>query len=286
MDIFDLKGPEFLQLYLMALGIAVAVSFLWRRAMMGLFLGPAQPSQLDPFDAAYLAGGKAGLGNAVLASLVHREMATFTGDRKIAVKGGDAPDLHPIERQILGGVLPNKRYSLKEFRNLVEDDDIGQKLESKGLVPTPGQHQNALALPVTLMAIVLITGLIKIGIGVSRDKPVGFLIALSVLTGVLLILSCRPGHRTWQGSSTLSAMREANASLQSNASISLTTLAAADVTLALALWGPSMLTGLRLTPLHDMLIASGGSVGSSCGSGGGCGGGGCGGGGCGGCGGG
>jgi hypothetical protein len=140
--------------------------------------------------------------------------------------------------------------------------------------------------PVTLMSIVLITGFIKIGIGVSRDKPVGFLIFLSVVTGVLLILFCRPGLRTSQGSSTLNAMREANTSLQSNAAISLTTLAAADVALAFALWGPSMLTGLRLTPLHDMLIASGGSVGSGCGSGGGCGGGGCGGGGCGGCGGG
>jgi uncharacterized protein (TIGR04222 family) len=285
MDIFNLRGPEFLDFYLMTMAIAVSVSLIWRWAMMGLFLGPPEPAQLDPFETAYLAGGKAGLANAALASLVHRKIALITTNGHIAVNTADAPDLHPVERQMLGKMSPDSRYSVVKCRGLVDGQRIREKLESKGLAATFAQRRNAAAIPVILMSILLLTGVIKIFIGISRDKPVGFLVLLSIATAGLLIFFCLPRPRTWQGSRALRDIRAANASLHSTATTSLATLSAADVAFALALWGPTILTGSPLRALRDVLMpastASGGVNGSS-----GCGGGGCGGGGCGGCGGG
>ena len=73
-------------------------------------------------------------------------------------------------------------------------------------------------------------------VGLSRDKPVGFLVAGIVLTAVvaLAFLAKRP-HRTVRGDEFLERLKARNAALQATASRDPSALKGADLTLAVAL---------------------------------------------------
>ena len=84
MNIFDLRGPEFLQFYFTLLASAVAVGIIARfiiRAMPDLTV--AEPRDLDAYDIAYLAGGKKRLADALLATLFARGLASITSTRRV-----------------------------------------------------------------------------------------------------------------------------------------------------------------------------------------------------------
>jgi len=172
----------------------------------------------------------------------------------------------------------------------------------------------AAVLRLTSAGVVLLAGLFgltKVFLGVARDRPVGFLIALLILTLIVAVafLGKRP-FRSRRGDALLGRLRQDNAALEYAAGRSVHRLADSDLVLALGLFGLSALAAGPLRHAYTSLLAARLwarvpawsswrspivlSCGSSCasfsgsGGGGGCGGGGCGGGcgggGCGGCG--
>ena len=295
MGILDLPGPEFLAAYLGIVAIAAPVAMLlrrWLRLPRGSvdvrFLG------LRPFEIGYLAEGEHRAISAMVASLAKDQVITF-GETKptIVVAGPLPPGSDTVERELLGllgtGPTTIERTSEAATSTLMP---VRRKLMELGLLIPESSAWVPRVVPALVLVAVLLLGLAKMAVGISRDRPVGFLVALCMLVagGAAWLLTAGP-RRSLLGDNVLDQLRLANAGLQQTAWVKPDRLSSADLGLAVGLFGA---TALVNGPMGDLGQAIAhrrmkddrhGSGCSSCSSG--CGGGSCGGGcggGCGGCG--
>jgi uncharacterized protein (TIGR04222 family) len=162
-------------------------------------------------------------------------------------------------------------------------------LTGRGLLIDADRAQAARVFATVAALSVPIVGAIKIAVGVSRGRPVEFLVIASILSTILaLAIFARPLRRTRRGDRVLERLTSSYQDLRRLPR----DLGSADVSMAVALFGMAALAHTPLAPLRRALEPQhqqAASYGSTCGAG--CGGGGgsscgssCGGGGCGGCG--
>lgn len=303
MNIFDLSGPDFLGFYVVAL-VGAGVLAVAVRGVLWFVLGSHEADgmhTLDPYETAYLAGGERHAMNAALASLIQRSVLSVNGvSRTVTTHKLGGGNGHPFEKDLCHSVssVGTTLQGLHD-RDFASLDAIRKRLEQLGLVFSPtatGLIRFLLVLP-----LVLVTGIgaIKIFVGLSREKPVIFLVVLTALAAFAVVKLLRwQILRTPAGNRMLKSLQSANAALQTTSATKHAKLSGEDVALSLALFGTGVLVGPSLAGLQTALMPStttnsgwGGWFNSSCGSSGcssgSCGsscGGGCGGGGCGGCG--
>lgn len=163
---------------------------------------------------------------------------------------------------------------------------IRSRPESLGLMMSPEQERLAWLAPLLLTMLVPLLGVIKIGVGMSRNRPVSFLVLLVIGSLFLFVMVLRRRtSSTRAGDHFLKTSRKAMAALKATSETSSSGLTPGDVALAFALFGPAALTGSNLSRVRTwytppVTSSSSSSCSSSCGGsscGGGCGGGGCGG---------
>ena len=297
---FDLRGPDFLAFYGIAYVAAFALAWVVRSASRGPDGAPRRGIHLDPYQIAYLNGGAVHAVNAAITALYHRDVLKVTesdGTLQVLRPGAALP--HPLEQAVYRAVDPDgregRRRQVSDVRLIVRPtvEQVGAGLKKAGLVVNDDDARAA-AVRATLVALAVpMTGLVKVMIGLSRDKPVSFLVLAVIATAVLAVavLSRRP-HRTRLGDAALRALRSVNDPLRTN----VMRVGPEALVLGVALFGLGMLgnTNLEflnrtLRPRNQSTFSSSGCGGAtSCGGfscgGSSCGGGGCGGGGCGGCG--
>lgn len=302
MNPFDLPGPRFLELYALVLGVAVVLACMVRWLMRLPADDPgAEATDLEPYEAAYLAGGARRAIETAIVRLVRRKALVFegTGGR---LKNGDGQlkDAHPLEGWIcaVAGGAPGKTAGDLQHSAVREAEKLSDGLLARGLLVRRPQAAR-LRLVSSLMVIAVgVFGLIKLVVGLERHRPVGFLAALLVGTAVVaVIFFFKMPFRSRRGDKALAHLQHENAALAFAAGRRAGELGDTDLLLAMGLFGSAVLVGGPLAHLQSALLApriqatksSGSSCGSSCssaatcgGGGGGCGGGG--GGGCGGCG--
>ena len=290
MNVLDLPGPEFLQFYFLLLAFVTIGGVLLRFMLRGPGGEiPQFASHLDPYEIAYLAGGPRGTVDAAMAGLVHSGAVTVSKGGAKLLAGSPLPaDAAPLSREIHrrissgNGRISNLR---RQARSLA--DGLAGRLRAMNVALMPGQARLVRFLPAALVGSVLLLGIAKINVGLSRHRPVSYLTMLCMLTGfITMVFAMKPSWRTRAGDRLLQQLRDRNAALRATATSAPQNLADADVAMALALFGPSVLATGALLDLKYALwppssSGAGCSGGSGCG-GGGCGGGGCGGGGCGG----
>ncbi|MGI4760006.1 MAG: TIGR04222 domain-containing membrane protein [Janthinobacterium lividum] len=154
---------------------------------------------------------------------------------------------------------------------------LDEELVTAGLVLPAPERQRLNKLPLATAAALGAFGVVKVLVGVNRDRPVGFLIfslvLLALVTGLLLYYGA---WATGRGATVLHGLAERLARQRGRAD------GPNVVIMAVAVLGVSSLHSLGLSQLAASLAPT--TTGSSGDGGSGCGGGGCGGGGCGGCG--
>lgn len=297
MNPFDLRGPDFLILFgvLSALTVVLAAVLRWSlRGPDGD--GPIEVSDLSPYHIAYLAGGARLPIHAAVAALVKEDAIHVSKSKHTLSRKDQVPEqAHPLERAVHAHVACSGEMTLSELGRIDSKSltRLHQELEEQGLLVAPAEAGLARVLPTLLVLAVTLLGMIKVAVGVARDRPVLFLVLGCVATAVVAFAGfARPVLRSRRGDRLLARLRAEHAPLASTAHARAEALAASDVTLAVGLFGIGILaTG----PYADLRAARKASdtagwsshCGSGCGGGGGgggCGGGGCGGGGCGGCG--
>jgi len=293
--IFDLNGPAFLAFYAVMLLITAIWSFTRVRSAVNRFdRAGYYPELTDPYDTAYLAAGAPRVAQLAAVRLMqsgHVEWKSgFTGKRLVfltATGGG----LNAIERKMLNAIQQkgNRGLPVPEAYTAVlpEMRALEVKLAYLGLRPTEVERRGARLSAAFPLIALLVLGLIKLLIGIARDKPVGFLIILMIVALILTLVAGSSTRRlTRSGEELLAKLRMENRP-RGNAPFE-------DVCWNLALMGPAVLAGIpAFSGIHrdlekQMGHAASGSSGGGCGTSGcgsgssGCGGGG----GCGGCGGG
>lgn len=271
---FDLPGGAFLGLYLALLVVAIIASIVIARVMRPE--GRAIP-ETDPDALAYLAGGRARMAESLVASLLEAKALVIEGRNRLRIVAQPS-DTRPAGRAILALTSPAS-WSAVASAARAPAAAIEQRLVRSGMMIDKASMMPLRLLPAVPFLLLIGFGAIKWQIGVARDKPVGFLVALLVVTAVIaLIRMLVVDRRTKGGLAALSTARERFERLRRAP-------AGGEAALAVALFGTTVLAGSALSDFHRMRTANGGDAGTASDSGSSDGGSsGCGGGGCGGCG--
>ncbi len=265
---FDLTGEPFLILYISLLsGVLIAALIT-----PTILRSPGRWQTVsDEDELAYLSGGASRFAEAVTTrllaagALVMSDKTIFTVDRAATTAVG-------VEADVLRLPSPLEWKRLKqELETRV--GPVKRRLIAAGLVMDHADTRRVWFWVVTPFLALLAFGAIKLGIGLMRDRPVGFLAILMAITTICMFLAANIKPLTKAGRDVLAAARRDADRLQ----VAPTT---AEVGLAVALFGPVVLAGSGWDAFYR--LGKGDSGGS--GDGGGDGGGGDGGGGCGGCG--
>lgn len=310
---FDLQGPTFLVLYVTLLAGACFVAYFLRKRAAGPDPGPARSLvradqdqdtifrgvRFDAYEAAYLNGGPKLAIETAIATLVQSNALHLSFvDNTLSTVAGAPRGFHPLEQAVHRLVESGEANTVRTIRVKAAEaaDRIATRLKALGLVIGGGREVISHVVPSMIMALVLLFGLVKVFVGIWRDRPIGFLFLLCCVTAFIAYrLYKSPSLRTVAGDETLERLKRENAALQSTAGAKPEGLASGDVALAMALFGMTALafsdqswSVLRKELFPPRPVSSGssscggsscGSSSSSCGSscGGGCGGGGCGG---------
>ena len=271
---FDLTGGAFLALYGVLFIATVVAGFAiprWLRPDGG----SGRTSDVDQL--AYLAGGTTRLADAVIARMLAAGSLVLEGKSAFRVVAGARAD-SVVERAILKLSSPTSLAKLQRAATSVAPTTVAA-LGRAGLlieVNTAWQVRLFQTAPYLLL---LAFGAIKWQIGTLRDRPVGYLTALLVVTAVFaLIRFAVVDRRTRSGVAAVASARAGSERLR-RAPV------ATETGLAVALFGTMVLSGSAWGDYHRLRASSGGDGSSASDGGSGDGGGsGCGGGGCGGCG--
>ncbi|MGR9106295.1 MAG: TIGR04222 domain-containing membrane protein [Gammaproteobacteria bacterium] len=292
----DFKGPEFLdffwKVWLISVLLAVILRYFLR--LPGTAGMRTTDFRTDPYLVAYVRGGGALAGTAAMAGLVQAKYLEADAKGYLQRASVNAPqNLHPLQKAVLKQVHISHKTRVADVRSgLVHElAALETRGEQEGMITARGSRTLARWLPFALAMSVPLLGIAKIIIGVSRDKPVGFLVLLTIVASLIAGIGfLRDPYRSRRGSAWLSRLERRNRSLKSAIGAHDPIQEADQLALAIGLFGVPVLASLGHEALKQTFIPPASSSSSACGGGcGGDGGGssGCGGGGgCGGCGGG
>lgn len=310
LDPFDLKGHEFLGLFVGIFTIGVIAAMLIRRAYRTL-----EPETEDPTIAADLErdvalAGCLGFGDrlathAALAGLLGRKILeierTKTGGNwlgfgietkyRVKVKSPLPSDATPLEQQIYQSIASDPAGIPVDNVHDAASPSLAanrERLEAAGYLMRDEHASPSRFLPAAIIALVVLIGWIKIGVGVWREKPVGYLVLGCVAAVIVAIAFGTATKRTVRGDQALADLRKRHKRLK--VATTGCKIDSPELGLAVGLYGFSAIHGASYFMIPEALAApkiqgGGGACGSNAssgGGGGGCGGGGCGGGGCGG----
>lgn len=284
--ILDLRGPEFLALYI---AIGGCVLLLARARMNAAERGDVvAPIDLkEPLTIAYLRGGGAEVLRVAAFSLVDRGLLLFDG-RTLCAKSKVADSLvrRPLEKALLQrlAVATTTRHLLGDTALRSACEQYAQPLRDRSLVASTATY--AARRPIFLLGAAILGGLagVKMIVALNRGHTNVGLLAVFALLGLALLFQMYRRERTARGDQALANLKVLLAGRKSQSHRIKAGGTSDDALLLAAVYGFAVLP-TESFPYLARLFPKGSSSSSSCGSscGGGCGGGGCGGG-CGGCG--
>ena len=313
----DFTGPTFLAFYGVLFLLALAAAIFLRRQLLdptrhpsaGAFGRPGA-DDLDPYEAATLWKNTRLAINAAIAALerdgaiaiVAREEKGWLTSKSSyrAVRDGPLPPrAFPLEAAVYELVARRESgLPLNELHERLEPvaRAMVNSLQERGLLLGPGTAGRRFLTVVPLLALAAF-GVLKIFVGIARDRPVGWLVLLVILATLVAAYMLGTLRRTRRGWNAIKAARLRHPLRKgfSRREVS----GGNDVAWLVGLYGIGVLTAGDFGTVQSALAAdatrgggagasSSGGCGGGCGGGGGGsggdGGGGCGGGGCGGCG--
>ncbi len=294
----DWSGPNFLSLYafICVLGILLALGV--RRLMSTPISGPpAADWQLQPYEIALLSNGPKRAVAATIVTLVGRGELTWDPNSNTFAAANLSAQDNLLERSVAGAASRSgARYADLVRGSQAAVNEMERGLLRKGLLIDPSRIALVVFGGIGVAALVLILGMLKIQVGLSRGRPVLFLILECLIYGVVaLFVLARSARRSVYGDRVVKELSADFSGLRTAGGFEATDHQSAAI--ALGLFGTAALVGSdyyylskTIAPVSSSSWASSStsgssdSGGSSCGGGGGgsgCGGGG--GGGCGGC---
>ena len=295
LNVFNWYGPEFLGFYLILLAVCFGVAGWLRWKLRVPVEGATSTGEgLDGYALAMLNGGRILAVNAAIANLVRQDaMRVDAKTGRVTSLAGRWEFAHELERVVYRAADSTDGAKVGQVREAAKSVilKMAEDLQRRGLLVADAPARRARAVPLAVMFVSTVVGSIKILIGLSRERPVSYLVILLVLSVIFSLVAFvrRPQRSRW-GSAVLRQW-QARVGAGMRVKFNPTKLPATEFALMVGLLGMSSLAGTELSGLRRALQPPAGSGGSSGGCGGGCGGGGgggggggCGGGGGGGCG--
>ena len=184
------EGLPFFVAYLITLASIIGALLAYRRIQQAF--GPAAPA-LDPYEVAWLAGGRERVVGTALASLVDRGALVMTVQKTAdKITGGtcrrttianQTVSLHAVERALLAD-LPEGPVDKDQLRQVASDrfQSMARVLEQAGILHRAGHLPRVRAVAGGLLALLLVIGFSRLWHALSHGHAVVFLLILLVLT--------------------------------------------------------------------------------------------------------
>ncbi len=276
----EMTGPEFLTLYYI-LGILVLTTvgpiYWWGRR------GPESGSaiviqNLNPYELAYLNGGKTQVVDLAVTSLVKSNVVAIDADQPWTVLSPrPAVRLDPIEQQILSSIQSGMQLQELRKGDYSRIEELRLQLQRSGFIPSDATLKEIQWINSLLMSGLLGLGVVRLVLGIMKDRPVGFLITMMIVFSMVHsgLWELSVPFRTRKGDEAMEIAKARYDHIKS-ASSSIVGLENRALLSAFAIYGSTILLGdPALASLWNVIQPPR----SDGGGGGGCGGGGCGGGG-------
>lgn len=299
-DTWGISGPSFLALYFFLIVAVAVLSSVHRRI---LFRGPSSVNAtgLGPQQVAYLNGGDRLAVYTALGGL-RAAGAIGSGPGRTLTQTGPLPSgVTPLDRAVhhaAGGHVRARDVGSDQWV-VSALDELRTGLERGGYSTTRGQRRAALMWGVAGGAAVLL-GIGRLVDGLQNDKPVGFLIPLIFLAGLVTVVMLAKASttKTKAAGRAVRDLQKRNRHLAPSQQPAYATYGATGAAMGVALFGAGALFAMDPAFAAEAEIQraaatgagssapggcgggssdSSGSGSSSCGGGSGCGGGGCGG---------
>lgn len=195
----EIPGPLFLLIY----AILGGIMFLWAKNRMKNYyttnFEPPKYDKLSPYDIAYLQQGKNGLSQLALYKLWKNGFLEFESEEKYIklkkLKNNELPK-NEIEQRIYKEMNNNMLFRSLNTKELEQDirnfaNQIKDKLKDNHLLPDDGDLKHNNQLFISTLLLMLVVGGYKLFEGVSRGKPVLFLVAFIIITIVVWFAALR-----------------------------------------------------------------------------------------------
>lgn len=308
MNPLELNGPEFLKLYGLAIFLASAVTIGYRVLFARQHENTTNLPELDPWQLAYLRGGPQAVTQTAIIDLAAKKLifGEPVSGRFVATKNAEQPRMAPIPNalyraaQMGDGIKADRTTETIKF----ECERIKLSLLELGVLQSVDQRVGLTWPGILAFGAVLILGAAKFVVGITREKPVGYLLLLILLCIGLAIILNYSSHLTRKGKlalereiETIRATRSSSQNVHSDSNQNPSTgemllYSMHPLAIGFAAMGFNGVYGSDILDANTRKLAermNAGSAGGDTSSTGGCGGGsdgggGCGGGGCGGCG--
>ncbi|MFN7562028.1 MAG: TIGR04222 domain-containing membrane protein, partial [Prosthecobacter sp.] len=284
LDVFDYRGEAFLLFYGYGFAIALVASLLLARVIAGIVSTRAKNHSLsDPYEIALLGGGARRVLDAALAALFARKMLEIQshGSQNPAtlhrVPDVMASQMHPVEEKVLNALPQDLRSLRKRFEPVAEK--LRANLEAAGWMLTNSQRSQIQLITAVPLVLMMLVGLVKVFVGMDRDKPVMFLVfALLVSLIVTVVILSKVRRRTTAGDAEWKRLARPTTAPRLTSSPPLFADIGGLAAMAVAVTGVQALAGsgyesLYQTIRHPQATSSSGCGSSGCGTSG-CGGGG------------
>jgi uncharacterized protein (TIGR04222 family) len=244
MNEFELVGTQFLPFYMIVM-LATTSGALITRAALKNVIGQYSDLDMSAYDAAYLTGGDKRVVDAAVAKLLVSEVLTATAlPPAIRVTGVMPGNADPVEHSVFQAITLHTISNVRDIYGHVSpiSQRIRPKLIEAGLILS-AERTAAIRTICTLLTLtpVVFWGLPKILLGLSRHKPVTFLVILCAIgLGTAVWFFCQQCIRTSRGDDAVEYLKGQNRSLE----YSLTHGSpgtGTEVALALGLFGTAIL---------------------------------------------
>lgn len=217
-NVFDWTGTPFLVLYVILMGAALTLLLTtrWLRGTATTSAGSDATTRIEnenPYVVAGLVDGARGILQAGLAALAargliesHPATPSWIGRSKNAQPG----NLTGIEAAIWEAIPTDREIEFRKLRKELKPHfaSIRQDVQARGWEPSTATLNTARLWRALLVLALVGFGMAKIAIGFSRDRPVGFLVVLTLATLFFgLILAFRIPRRTRAGQSMVNRFR-------------------------------------------------------------------------------
>ena len=208
---WGLSGPEFLSIYWIALGVAVAFAIVVRiRLRSGRRDASAHSFDVD--ELAYLAGGPHRVVEASVARLIEAEALRSTRRGTVGLTGAHTA-VNDVDRAVLEDASRYSRRTLNLMIPAVAQTDavtsVGTRLANVGALVLPDVAKRHLRWGVAPLLLLMGIGIIRWVNGIAIGAPVGWLTLQLVISGVLAVLLTRSRRlqRTVAGDRALAGAR-------------------------------------------------------------------------------